>query len=75
LRAWTSPSAFISLKTRPQPSFPFRAAIWSKVKAFVPLGGCCASNSDWAIFWPPGDRFWKAPVDVELCVPVLVDLV
>jgi hypothetical protein len=25
-----------------------------------------------AIFWPPGDRFWKAPVDVDevVCVPV-----
>src|SRR5947207_4607094 len=71
LRACTSPFAFISLKTRPQPSLPFMLAIWSRVKACVPLWGCCELNSDCAIRWPPGDRFWNAPIDVVVVrVPV-----
>jgi len=40
-------------------------------------------NSDCAIRWPPGERFWNAPVDEEVvrvlvpalvCVPVTVDM-
>src|SRR5436190_1280532 len=75
LRACTSPSAFISLKTRPQPSLPFMLAIWSRVKACVPLWGCCELNSDCAIRRPPGERFWNAPIDVVVArvpVPVVV---
>ena len=48
--ACTSPSAFISLKTRPHPSWLFMAAIWSRVRALVPLGGFCELYSDVAIF-------------------------
>ena len=47
------------------------AAIWSRLRACVPLGGCCELNSDCAIRWPPGDRFWNAPVDVVVVrVPI-----